>query len=112
MRRAGCLHPAVPAGAALLSSGKGNGGGLRTARPTQNIKLFCDMKSIAGTETCTGYKYYAFTLPQRCQNFRDDLVQVTNDAVVGDLEDGGVLVLVDGDDELGGLHAGQVLDSA
>src|SRR5262245_25406180 len=35
-----------------------------------------------------------------------------NDAVIGDLEDRLVLVLVDRDDRLGALHAGEVLDRA
>ena len=43
--------------------------------------------------------------------FGNDLVQITDDAVGGNIEDGGVLVLVDGDDGLGVLHAGHVLDS-
>src|SRR5499426_1198068 len=40
------------------------------------------------------------------------LEQVGDQAVVGDLEDRGFLVLVDGDDDFGILHAGQVLDGA
>ncbi len=40
----------------------------------------------------------------------DNLVEVTHDAEVGHLEDGGELVLVDGDDEFALLHAGEVLD--
>ena len=39
----------------------------------------------------------------------NNLEQVALDAVVGALEDGGVAVLVDGDDALGILHAGLVL---
>src|SRR6056297_3620586 len=41
---------------------------------------------------------------------RDDLVQVTDDAEVRDLEDRRFGVLVDGDDRLRGLHPGPVLD--
>ncbi len=41
---------------------------------------------------------------------RDYLEKVPDDAVVGHLEDGGVRVIVDGDDAVRGLHAGQVLD--
>src|SRR3546814_14048296 len=43
---------------------------------------------------------------------RHDLEQVADEAEVGDLEDRRVLVLVDGDDGLGILHAGEVLDGA
>src|SRR5262245_17806716 len=38
--------------------------------------------------------------------------QIGHEAVVGDLEDGRVAVLVDGDDDLGSLHPGEVLDRA
>src|SRR6476646_5154821 len=41
-----------------------------------------------------------------------DLEEVADDAVVGDLEDRGLRVLVDGADHLRGAHAGQVLDRA
>ena len=43
--------------------------------------------------------------------FRDDDVEVADDAVVGDLEYRRVLVRVDRDDLGGVLHAGEVLDS-
>ena len=42
----------------------------------------------------------------------DDLEQVAGDAVIGNLEDGSGLVLVDGDDALGILHTSLVLDRA
>src|SRR4051794_22930469 len=41
-----------------------------------------------------------------------DLEQVADQAVVGDLEDRRLLVLVDRDDDLRVLHPGQVLDGA
>src|SRR5829696_6987918 len=41
---------------------------------------------------------------------RDDGVEVTDDTEVGELEDRGLGVLVDGHDGLRGLHAGAVLD--
>src|SRR5436853_2781529 len=43
---------------------------------------------------------------------RHDLEQVADQADVGDLEDRGVLVLVDRDDDLAVLHAGEMLDRA
>ena len=49
-------------------------------------------------------------LLQSLRQHGDNLVQVSNDAEVGDAEDGGKLVLVDGDDEVGLFHTGQVLD--
>src|SRR5687768_16737985 len=42
--------------------------------------------------------------------FRHDLEEVADEAVVGDLEDRRLLVLVDGDVDLRVLHAGEVLD--
>ena len=41
-----------------------------------------------------------------------DLEQVTADAIVGNLKDGGGVVLVDSDDAFGVLHTGQMLDGA
>lgn len=41
-----------------------------------------------------------------------DLEQITNDAVVRELEDGSFRILVDGDDHARALHAGDVLDGA
>src|SRR5262249_48288428 len=40
----------------------------------------------------------------------EDGLEVADDAEVDELEDRGLLVLVDRDDRLGGLHAGAVLD--
>src|SRR3954447_1049187 len=45
-----------------------------------------------------------------CGESRQDLEQVADNAVVGNLEDRSVLVLVDGDNGLGGSHSGKVLD--
>ena len=45
-------------------------------------------------------------------HFRYHLEQITGDAIVGNLEDGRGLVFVDGDDALGILHTGLVLDGA
>src|SRR5262249_18778928 len=50
--------------------------------------------------------------PGGLRESRQDLEHVAHQAVVGDLEDRGVLVLVDRDDVPGGRHAGQVLDRA
>src|SRR5579871_1782742 len=40
------------------------------------------------------------------------LIEVSNEPVVGNLENRRFLVLVDGDDDLGVLHPGEVLDRA
>src|SRR4051812_47291220 len=48
----------------------------------------------------------------RLGQLRQDLVEVADDAEVGELEDRGVGVLVDGHDVLRGLHADLVLDRA
>ena len=44
--------------------------------------------------------------------YRKDLQHITNNPVVGDLEYGGLAVLVDGDDGLGGAHPGEMLNGA
>ena len=49
---------------------------------------------------------------QRLDHRRHDLEQVADDAVVGDLEDWRVGILVDGDDRVRALHADQMLDRA
>ena len=46
------------------------------------------------------------------RQLRDDLVQVADDAEIGELEDRRVAVLVDRDDRPGALHADLVLDRA
>src|SRR5258707_11795708 len=43
---------------------------------------------------------------------REPLIEICDQAVVGDLENRRVLVLVDRDDHLGVLHAGEMLDRA
>src|SRR5215813_6826892 len=45
-----------------------------------------------------------------CDQLGNRLLPFRDDAVIGDLEDRLVLVLVDRDDRLRALHAGQVLD--
>src|ERR1041385_306514 len=49
---------------------------------------------------------------QRLDHGGNDFEQVADDAVLGDLEDRRVGVLVDGDDGLTALHADQMLDGA
>src|SRR3954464_3216280 len=44
------------------------------------------------------------------RQFRQRLIKVCYQAVVGDLEDRRLLILVDGDDDLGVLHAREMLD--
>src|SRR3954454_23282806 len=51
-------------------------------------------------------------LLQELRELRDDLVQVADDAEIGELEDRGVAVLVDRDDRPRALHADLVLDRA
>src|SRR5204863_4319294 len=50
-------------------------------------------------------------LLQLCLQLRQYLEQVRHQSVVGDLEDRRLAVLVDGDDHLAVLHAGEMLDS-
>src|SRR5579863_3668963 len=48
----------------------------------------------------------------RLGEFRDHLIQIGNQAVIRNLEDRRILVLVDRNDDLGILHAGEMLDRA
>jgi len=50
--------------------------------------------------------------PQLCRQRRYELHQIGDHEDVGHLPDGGILVLVDGQDEVGFLHTGQMLDGA
>src|ERR1700678_4215927 len=51
-------------------------------------------------------------LADRLGQFRNRLIQIRHQAIIGDLEDRRVLILVDRDDDLGVLHAGEMLDRA
>src|SRR5262245_200752 len=55
-------------------------------------------------------RYSALLLFHRGSQLGHDLEEIAHDAVVGNLEDRGFLVLVDGDDGLAVLHAGEMLD--
>src|SRR6202011_5218327 len=60
---------------------------------------------------CGGFRVRSALAGLNCLGeLRRDLEQVADDAVVGDLEDRRLFVLVDRDDRLRGLHAGAVLD--
>src|SRR3954454_10876069 len=63
----------------------------------------------------SGRCFSAFSLAELAEfgrQLRNRLVEVGDQAVIGNLEDRRVLVLVDRDDHLGVLHAGQMLDRA
>src|SRR6201991_4387546 len=57
-------------------------------------------------------RYSALLLFHRSGQLGHDLEEIAHDAVVGNLEDRGFLVLVDRDDHLAVLHAGEMLDRA
>src|SRR5580698_1478221 len=46
------------------------------------------------------------------RELRQRLVEIRHQSIVGDLEDGGFLILVDRDDDFRILHAGEMLDGA
>ena len=52
------------------------------------------------------------SLAQRLDQFGENLEQVTDEAVIGDLKDRRLFILVDGDDDFAVLHAGEMLDGA
>src|SRR3984893_358948 len=49
---------------------------------------------------------------ERLGQFGKRLIEIRDQTIIGDLEDRRILVLVDGDDDLGILHAGEMLDRA
>ena len=59
---------------------------------------------------------HSWRLSSRFRKFllelRQDLEEIADEAVIGDLEDRRLLVLVDRDDDLRILHAGEMLDGA
>ena len=59
-----------------------------------------------------GHQCPRFRLAHRLRERGNHLEHVADDAVVRDLEDRRLVVLVDRDDRLRGAHAGQVLDRA
>src|SRR6478752_7295613 len=67
---------------------------------------------IAGLVRNSGRKTVSHFSWNCASELRQGFEQVGDEAVVGDLEDRGVLVLVDGDDDLRVLHAGEMLDGA
>src|SRR5580698_10918469 len=59
-----------------------------------------------------GYPLSLPELAERFGQFGNRLIQIRDQAVIGDLEDRRVFILVDRDDHLGILHAGEMLDRA
>src|SRR5947209_12353984 len=57
-----------------------------------------------------GRRRSLLAFPELLLELRQDLEQIADNAVIGDLEDRRLLVLVDRDDDLGVLHAGELLD--
>src|SRR4051812_49783948 len=74
------------------------------ARTNRKTTLWAFMRS--------GGSVSLLRLAHRARERGNDLEHVPHDAVVGDLEDRRLLVLVDGDDRLRGAHPGEVLDGA
>src|SRR2546423_2142130 len=52
-----------------------------------------------------------FDPPNLGNEGRDSLKEIFDEPVIGNLEDGRLWVLVDGDDDFGALHPGQMLNS-
>src|SRR3954452_8396565 len=84
----------------LMNSFCGSTGGGYAAGTTRPLPLLCAAMALAPAGL------------HRLGQLGQDLVEVADDAEVGELEDRGVCVLVDGHDVLRGLHADLVLDRA
>src|SRR6185295_16157454 len=72
------------------------------------IRPFYDVPCPETTATDVSLSLALFA--QFLRQLRQGLIEVGNQAVVGDLEDRRLLVLVDRHDHLGVLHAGEMLD--
>ena len=70
---------------------------------------FACLERRPAARTCEKMRSAA-SLGQRGGEFRNDGEEIADEAVVGDLEDRRLFVLVDRDDDLGILHAGQMLN--
>src|SRR5271167_1581457 len=79
-----------------------------------NPAAIIDERRQASSRTPRFFHKLRRTLTPHLGELRGELgqrrVKIGDQAVVGDLEDRRLLVLVDGDDDLGVLHAGQMLD--
>src|SRR5688500_9436567 len=80
-----------------------------TSWPSKGRTFYAEPRWLA-TVGMTGRLTPDFAKLRR--EFRQGLIKVGDQPVIGDLEDRRFLVLVDGDDQLGVLHAGQMLDRA
>src|SRR5690349_21917238 len=96
-----CPPPTIATPTSIRSSGSSVGGPTNSAAESTG-----GGNSLGATATLTLLGLHGFG------ELRDDLVEVAHHAEVGELEDRGVGVLVDGHDVLRGLHADLVLDRA
>ena len=71
------------------------------------IRRHARLRLLLGTAICCPGR-----LPSSASSSGTSLEQVADQAVIGDLEDRRFFVLVDGDDHLAVLHAGEMLDGA
>src|SRR5579872_6183044 len=75
--------------------------------PEPITPTFFIMTAISSFHPCS-FSEFADRLGQ----FRDHLIQIGHQAVIGNLKDRRILILVDRHDHLGILHAGEMLDCA
>src|SRR3546814_17716993 len=98
--------------AATLFSSCRTGSGTQRAAPSQTLRYApaWTPEPVRGDERGVAALPIPPPASEFIGEFGDDFVEVADEADVGDLEDGGVLILVYGDDGLRILHAGEVLD--
>src|SRR5580658_408261 len=82
--------------------------------PMTPMFLMVSLRSevVASLRISAGAKSRGLALGKLRIELWHDLEQVADDAVVGDLEDRRLFILVDGDDHFRILHPGKVLDGA
>src|SRR3984885_7163746 len=91
---------------AILSSHRSD------AHPVSLHPLPAKLRFIQSAVSIVVLTWLLAKLADRLGQLGNRLIQIRDQAVIGDLEDRRVFILVDRDDHLGILHAGEVLDRA
>src|SRR5690349_9297007 len=81
-----------------------------TIRPSSYVALQGRRAGLVRPAPPLSFAKIAVRQSERLFKLRQDREEIADQTVIGDLEDRRFLVLVDGDDDLRILHAGQMLD--
>src|SRR2546421_3836804 len=115
--RSGTAMPINPSSPIFLTVSCGKRQSRSISAAIGRISPWANSRAVAWISSCSSVSFSCMILffeksLELFGQLRHHLEEVADDAVVGDLEDRRLGVLVDGHDHLGGAHAGQVLDGA